>query len=267
MEPIMNGILHEYEDASEGLCWDSEEGEYIGTTYDSSELIHFELDDELGIEDDTLLDDIADIMNDITWCDRNPYGNREDTEAYYSWSTFSKLVKEKTRYVFYKVSQENDDATFSSPAEILDTIGGYVDLLNLIIILNQNRRIYRGRTHTEQDRLNKVEDFASPPPEKAKANRMSPEGISMFYGAFDKATVLSEIYCTTDEYATIAEFQPLKTLRVLDISKPMWLKMPSLFDENRRNRRAPLLFLRRFAKEISQKATTGTVLSMSQHKS
>ena len=258
MEPIMNGILHEYEDAVGCLGWDSAEGGYLGTTYDNHDLIHNELYDELGIEDKALLDDIANIMNDIAWCDRNPYGESEDKEAYYSWSSFSKLVKEKTRYVFYKISQENDDRSFSSPAEILDTIGGYVGLLNLTITLNpQKCRIYRGRTHTKENEHTKVEDFVSPPSEKAKANRMSPEGISMFYGAYEKDTVLSEIYCTTDEFATIAEFQLLRPLKVLDLSKPMWLKMPSLFDEDRRNRRAPLLFLRRFATEISHKTVNG----------
>lgn len=61
-------------------------------------------------------------------------------------------------------------------------------------------------------------------------------------------------YILTNEYATIAEFRLLRPLKVLDLTKPNHIKLPSLFDEDKRNQRAPLLFLRRFAQDISQKS-------------
>lgn len=194
MYTIMSGIKSVYDDANETLGWDSSEGGFLGSTYTNYELIHYEFADELGIDNENLLNDIANLINDsLVWCDRYIYEDHED--EYDTWSVFTRLVKEKIRYVFYKVNDENDEFHNQSPSDILDIIGGYAELLNLVTTLNpKNKKIYRGRTHKDRDLYKTVNDFAPPPPNKAKANRMSPEGIPMFYGAFETETALSEIY-------------------------------------------------------------------------
>ena len=209
MSIIMPGILREYEDAANSMGWDSAEGGYLGTTYTSHELIYDILWDELAIDNTNLLEDIGGIMNDITWCKRDPYGDSEEDTAYYTWNSFARLVKEKVRYVFYKVDSKDSD-WYSQPSEILEQIGEYVLKSNLFRILNYRAKLLRGRTHGRDTHLSKVSDFGPPPTELARANRMSPEGIPMFYGAFDIETTLAEIYCDTDECASIAEFRPLR---------------------------------------------------------
>lgn len=63
MEPIMDGIWSEYEDATGCMGWDSSEGGFIGaTTWDSYDLIYDELWEELKIDNESLLDDIATLI-------------------------------------------------------------------------------------------------------------------------------------------------------------------------------------------------------------
>jgi hypothetical protein len=52
-------------------------------------------------------------------------------------------------------------------------------------------KFFRGRTHQKKKKYRDARDLGSPPPDKANANRMSAEGISVFYGAGDHATALS----------------------------------------------------------------------------
>ena len=89
MDPIMAGILSEYEDATGCMGWNSREGGFIGAdTWDSYDLIHDELWDEIGAEDDSLLADIAGLIDSsITWCCRNPYSLSDVDERYYTWKS------------------------------------------------------------------------------------------------------------------------------------------------------------------------------------
>lgn len=100
MEPIMSGIRFSYDLAVN--CLPYTDGEYIGTTYTSQELIS-EIYDELMISDENIIDDIINTMYDNVWCRRDPFGENSYETELYSWHSFCRLVKYSVRYVFTKV--------------------------------------------------------------------------------------------------------------------------------------------------------------------
>ena len=214
-------------------------------------MIHYEFSDELQITNEELLDDLYNTIDDISWCKADPYAERNYESELYSWHSFCELVKNRVRYVFYKSKNVVEEYDLSNPVNILEIVGEYIKGLNLIRRLPQNTTVYRGRLHTEKNQYNQVSDFAPPPVTKAKTNRMSAEGISMFYAAFGETTVIKEIY-NSDEYATIAQFKTSRPLTIIDLTK-LQMSLPSIFDEERRQLRSAIIFLKEFAEEISRK--------------
>ena len=249
MDIIMSGIRFQYEDA-ENYIFDNE---YSCNTYTTDELIRWELSDELQIENEDLVHDICDTVCDRVWCEVDPYAERKYETELYSWHSFCDLVKYKMRYVFYKGKNVVKDYDLSNPVDILETIDAYVQLLKLIKRVPVNTKIYRGRLHNKNEVLDNCNEFGPPPIEYAKANRMSAEGISLFYAAYDEETVLKEIDNDGSENATIASFKVKRPLTVLDLSKLKNMKLPSIFDEKERRKRSSIIFLKSFAEEISKK--------------
>jgi hypothetical protein len=85
-------------------------------------------------------------------------------------------------------------------------------------------------------------------------NRMSPAGVSMFYGSFDEKTAFLETYSPSlakeDEVINIGKFITKKFLRVLDIGS--LLPTPSVFDIENQHLIKPLRFLHQFADDIAK---------------
>ncbi len=250
LKPIMSGIRFEYDEAVN--CLGYQDGEYVGKTYDTHDLIHDEIIDELMIDNESILSDLVNTIDDIIWCKTNPYSEKEYETEFYSWQSFCKLVKNHKRYMFYKSNNIINPYDLSNPVNILDIIGEHIQGINLIKRIPINERIYRGRMHRNNECLNSFQDFAPPPNNKAKANRMSAEGIPLFYAAFDNETVLAEIGGNLDR-VTIANFTPQRNLTVINLSKLKTLKLPSIFDESNRHKRSAITFLKLFEEEISRK--------------
>lgn len=208
---IMDGICYEYERAIE--CMGIEKGEYMGAyTWDTWDLLYDELGVDMELNDD-LLDDIVQTVNETTWCERDPYQLRESKERTTMWTAFSQMVKTKTRYVFFRMPERNkyqEEANFL----ILDYIGNKIEELGLIKSLKPGTKFYRGRMHDKNKKIELAKDLSSPPHVKAKSNRMSAEGISIFYGADSEKTAIAEIYNSRYKSATTAIFQNLYSLQV-----------------------------------------------------
>ena len=98
--------------------------------------------------------------------------------------------------------------------------------------------------HDENTKIEIAKDLCSPPHEKAKSNRMSAEGISIFYGAGNEKTAVAEIYNSEYRFATTAIFQNLYDIQVIDLTQILNIPYPSLFDKERRGYRESLAFLR-----------------------
>jgi hypothetical protein len=265
MKLIMDGIWSEYEDAIGCMGFNSREGGYIGAkTWNSYDLIHDELCYELKIDNESLLDDIANLIDDgITWCPKSPYSLRDHDEHYYTWKSFSDQLKNSVRYVFFKLPthEDNQYKRYKKPSDILETIAESISDLDLVSKIKKNTPLYRGRMHNETELVKNAKSLGAPPSNRAKAGRMNPEGISMFYAAFDELTALKEIYDMRRYQATIGIFYNQKRLNVINLNKISNKQLPSIFDIVNRESRISLLFLRKFISEITSKVNDDDLLA------
>ncbi len=244
---IMSGIFYEYEKAINVMS--VEKGEYKNAdTWGTYDLIYDHLAYDMELDDD-LLDDVYNTIEDDIWCERDPYRLRENSEKLSLWDEFCKMVKEKTRYVFFRMP-ERDEYNEDAPFTVLDYIGEKVEKLALIEEVPSNTRFFRARMHNEEETFEFPKDICSPPSHKAKSNRMSAEGISIFYGANNTRTSILEIYDPKYTFVTVAEFFNLRQLIILDLTKIGPITFPSLFDRKNRENRQAILFLRKLNENI-----------------
>lgn len=242
---IKDCISIEYGRAVEWLGYDSREGGYQGTTYDSYDLV-----DEICALNEIAEDfreELVEFFSDEIWCDRDPYGDDESSILRYTWGNFVKFIKTKRRYFFWKIetNKESDDYT-SNTHLILEDIAQNIIDLKLIAPLERGTVIYRGR----RGKLTpSCEKLGPPPSEKAQQNRMSPAGISMFYGAFDQETIIAEILDENlFEPVTIGSFKTTQDFNVIDFTKlPQFI---SIFDKEKSRYREGLIFMKSFLRDF-----------------
>lgn len=252
---IVDGIRSEWGDPNnEGVSWESREGGWQGTkVLDSYDLI-----EQLYIIDYTgseLFNDIVQSLCDKEWCQKDPYGLPVSKEWIYDWEYFSNLVKYNTRYVFFRLSSKSNNKEWEpkpdNAHEILDQIGSIVNQICLVRTIETNTEFVRVRMHNNDEALTTVEKLGPPPKKLAlQSNRMSPAGIPMFYGSFVEETALRETYDSNKSHVTIATFRNLKPLKVLDLS--LLPVFPSLFDEEKRDQRQAIMFLREFVEDMTK---------------
>ncbi len=248
MYEIKKAIDKYYDDANQCMGWI--DGEYVGNTYFTEEM--FDTFAEY-IGNDDVIKDITEALNDITWCKENPYG-LSDREVYeYSWKSFSHLVKHKTRYFFFKNNKNgiNTNETLS-PLEILDTIAYQAKQLGLIKNLPINSDIYRARSFKQDEEvILDGKNLGAPPVKKAKTDRMSACGISVFYGSDNQTTALTEINNSDEELETyIAKFNNVRELTYLDLSQLP--PLPSIFDLDSYEKREAILFFRDLNRDLTK---------------
>jgi len=269
MSHIMNGINMSYSKAIDELSYDSGEGGYQGNTWDTYDILYDDIADEAEIDNtdilddmfDMMQDDMFDMMQDDIWCEREPYALRDDEDDIFTWESFCDQLKHKIRYVFF--SQEYNDNSYERyrrPSDILERIGHGIDELNLINKVSINTPIYRGRMHNGKECPNDSKSLGSPPIEYAGYNRMNPEGISMFYGAFDEDTSKDEIWDNSFSMITIGAFYLTRDIQVIDFTKLDLIKYPSLFDVNKYDLRLLINFYRKFVERITQPVGNGDKL-------
>jgi hypothetical protein len=87
---------------------------------------------------------------------------------------------------------------------------------------------------------------------------MNAEGISVFYGATDPDTCLAEIRAPVGSFVLIGRFEPLRKLRILDLTKlkEVFL-LGSLFDGEYTESLSRVQFLKRLEEELSQPIIPG----------
>jgi DNA-directed RNA polymerase subunit RPC12/RpoP len=239
----------------EGVGWESREGGWISAkVIDSYDLINDEL--ELDINHDELKDLLIQTLFDREWCQKDPHGLLLDSDLLFSWQRFSRQVKHKSRYVFFRTktyreySPESD--VVREPHEIMEHLDSIIKDLGLIGTLPENTKIFRARASTKRERFKTVEDLGPPEEDYARfSNRMSPAGISMFYGALEKNTAFEEVIDTNRSEPAIislATFTTLDEVKILDLTHVP--PTPSIFDEEMRDRRLLLSFLNGFLRDF-----------------
>ncbi len=91
----------------------------------------------------------------------------------------------------------------------------------VIHMLSKSVKLYRARpvdpTNTVWQILKAPQqELGPPPPGQARAGRMNAQGISVFYGAFDRETCVAEVRPSIGSRVVSAEFRLRKPVRILD---------------------------------------------------
>lgn len=253
-EHIAECIARVYTDPVEVLPWDSHEGGYQGeTVYNFWELL-----DEVGlsIDDEKLLEDITDSFDQDEWCVRDWQILSPSQRKVYGWQGFKEAVKHKRRYTFWSMGdalEEEGHPDYCPVGKTLDEIAASIRETGLIKQIQTGTTIWRVRIHKEEHKLIKDSDFTAPPTKKAiQSNRMSPAGVPMFYGAEDFDTACQE---TVDpgkisgKLITGGCFKTVTPLYILDLVD---IKVPSFFNKDAYDSRYSLIFLSKFARDLSE---------------
>ena len=205
-----------------------------------------EMMDDLGLHTECgeLNEDIDHLFEDNMWIKKDPFELWWNEEKEWQWKKFSEKVKHSRRYTFLADLRDaayNDDIF----ADLNDSIVKCKEIFKSISI---GTLIYRARSlnHELADDFG-FKDVTSAPDACAGQCRMSPAGISMFYGAFDKETAIEESIKSADEKVlVVGEFAVIKELYVVDLT--MLPNDISIWMDNRQS----YAFLKAFHKDITQ---------------
>jgi hypothetical protein len=244
-----NRIDTEWDRAIEELYYG--EGDEIwesggATVYDSSELL-WELDEPLG--NDELREAFVAAFEDDR-ISRHAFRLAHHERLAYGWETFARYVRQECRFLFLRTGRgPQDDEELIPPGELLDELGMALENGDLIRTLQPGRPLFRARQHAPEETLATPAELGSPPRDRAGANRMSPPGISMFYGSEDSDTALAELRLeASPRLATVGTWTTARPLRFLDLVD---VDVPTLFDLTGQSQRPWRLFLKGFADDVS----------------
>jgi hypothetical protein len=249
---VMRGVNRAYEDPAERVGYESAEGGYLLPTTDIYDILIYVLEIFSEKVDDPY-DLIGDMIPDtITeYVQKDPYGPpRGDSDEIYHWERFCKLVKNDKRYTaFMPVKTEHYPWT-PHPSALMQTIINDLAEGHLNII-EKGTKIFRARIKKEGATY-KHKDLTSPPPRTARNNRMSPAGISYFYGALNPETCISELRPTVGEQVIVAKFIAAKNLLVLDLTETTEEEISVFQEDYSYQYERILVFIEHFVSEISK---------------
>ena len=222
-------LRREYDLAVDQLGWIGSEGGYIGPHWDAFDLATEELEMEFPQANEwPLLRALFGEYFDQDWCPENAYGLDDLERPRYSWEHFRRVVMHERRYFFLDDQGDPDDFDVLSPADTLRTMFEYSQEMGLLKELPVGSRLMRSRCEDDGECHETAEQIGPPPLGKAnQANRMSPAGIPMFYGAGDEDTALMETASEPGHFA-IGEFETLRQAVLLDLTDIP--DVPSLFE-------------------------------------
>ena len=242
-EFLADAIRYEWQDPSAEVP--AEGGEYVFPPSSTDDLV-WEI--PIPIVTDALLEEFLDSFADLAWVPTHFFSLREDEALRSGWEDFVRHVTQRVRFFFADVpgSQYGDIPV----NDVLSRIESVVKRVGLISEMPGGTDVYRVRVHGLSKSPTSASDLGPPPPPLAAQNRMSPAGISMFYGALDQATALEE--------TPPSDWEPAATVGVFVTRQPLLLfdlgdipPAPSYWDPNERPRRRAIAFLHKFADAIS----------------
>lgn len=251
IEHIAECVAEEYTDPAEELPYETREGGWQGEVFNGWDLMQ-EIDFE--VESEELLDAVVMSFIDQQWCRRNYFQLEPSERLRYGWEGFKSTVKHTRRFTFWAATDnEDDDPDYTPVGQMLAQIGKRIQDAGLIKEMASGNYIWRVRIHDPEIVLLEDHELSPPPRERAtQANRMSPAGVVMFYGAedFDTACVETvEPQRSNGKRVTGALFRTLREMRILDLVELP--SVPSFFELGVSDLRGDLLFLHEFASDLA----------------
>ena len=254
IEHMAECIAEEYTDPANELPYETREGGWQGQVFDAWELMN-----EIGVHVDSeeLLERIVEAFSDQEWCQQDYFSLSPSDRLHYGWNAFKRAVKHARRFTFWSMGDDSGESEYHPDympvGRMLAMIGDCVRDANLIRVVPKGTPVWRVRIHSNDVELREDHDLGPPPVELARqANRMSPAGIVMFYGAEDYETACAETLDPTraaGKHVTGVTFRTTKEMRLLDlVDLPAF---PSFFQLGSSGFRNALVFLRHFAHDLS----------------
>lgn len=214
-----------YDDGEEEIPGFKRVGSFVSPSYadnfDSTAELLYNLD--LITDNDQLNKDIEDCFILDEWIQHHPYMMTEGQELSLMWKMFKRMVKHEQRFTFFKKPEFMGEklSEDNSLMDILTELGVIISEHNLCKELDIARELYRCRFIDVGERVDTFDKITSPPDSKAKQSRMSPAGVSMFYGAFDSNTAVIESSpdgITISGSHVVGKFKTKTKLKVLDLT-------------------------------------------------
>lgn len=172
------------------------------------------------------------------------------------WEKFLLSINNKNRFFNQQATKFLDDLF----AVLI--VGSKLDS-SIVHVLDNEKSIYRARIAADKSTLKEinsdpVKQLGPTPAHLASNQRMSPEGISVFYGALGRSTCISEIRPLVGDTVISAEFRALTDLKILDLNKLVSLK-PNIdvFDDSYVQHAHATAFFKELVFQMSRPARRG----------
>ncbi len=179
----------------------------------------------------------------------------DDNVWHQQWDEFERLIKTEARF-FSRTAAEHLRKLFDRIDEMRTYVGR-----SIVVEAGPDTDIaslYRGRVFQADDLLLEAMKrpdlhLAAPPTQFASAGRMNARGISVFYGATSPDIVLAEVRPPVGSKVTIARFEILRTLKLLDLTALHEIhERGSIFDPDYADRLGRMMFLRILSKKMAR---------------
>ncbi len=218
---------------------------------------------EFGVDNETLQDLLEAEFDGKSYCFKDAYAPPEDDVFSHAWQRFSDSVKHTRRYTFWfddRRGKFNTPGAHITVGDLLSVIGDDLRSLVYDATLPIGSKIWRIRLFDLGKTTSDPREHTSPPTTKAnQPNRMSPAGVSMFYGSEDFETAFVETVDQDGEESELKDkeasgmiFEVVRPLKLLDLSTfPM--SLGGFFASANRRTRQAAKFLNSFARELTKK--------------
>lgn len=224
MAVFMAGVQKLFMNADDaGVPW--EQGYQLVEPYDGPDLVRDEFWDDFANDD--ALEAVAESILDQPWVARDWAFPSPDRQLASDWGAIVELVRGRSRFLA-GVSKSKT----LHVARTLKSIGRLVKKYDLVRVLPAGTKSWRARVTTDVEVARRwdAKDLGTPPIRIAtSANRMSPVGIALFYGADDQETAIQETVqrARGGEMVAVAEYRTSVDAAVVDFS--MLPEAPSPF--------------------------------------
>jgi hypothetical protein len=215
---IIEGFKRYYEDAANHVSYCSADGGYQIPTDSISDILLYQEE----IFGENLNNPYRLCMDLVTngatpYVRQDPYGPPAgEPDEITFWERFCEITKTQKRFTLFLPSENENAYDCGLPQNFLPRLT-YEFLPYLIEPLNKGTKIYRARINNKNRKFTH-KDLTSPPAENSGNNRMSPAGISFFYGGMTPEVCIHEVRPDISEYVTIAEFELIQDVSILNLA-------------------------------------------------
>lgn len=173
------------------------------------------------------------------------------------WERFEQRLKHEVRF-FDQESKQLLDGLFEDLTSLADG--------KAIVTIEpgcESSTLYRARIATDSAEAESflrepARQIGPPPPHLARAGRMNPAGIPVFYGAFSEEVAVAEVRPSVGSIVAVGKFSLLRPIRLLDISfLPFAYHRTSIFSPEYDHLRNKVGFLEKFHRRISRPVLPG----------